>query len=390
MKPTNAGSIPTPEQFRRRFPVFDNKIFINSCSKGALSDRVSGAYEDYLRSWREQGSQWDEWMEKVERVRSLAADFFGCSTREMAVSFSASSAAAGVASALDFQSSRRKVLLGDFEFATMAQIWRAQQRRGAEIVPIRAEGGRLPAASYETRIDEQTLVVPIAHVCFRNGFRQDIQRIVAAAKDAGAYTVVDDYQSSGTFPVDVKALGCDFFVSGALKYLLGSSGLGFLYVREELVDRLQPLLTGWFGQEEPFAFDIDRASYHATARRFETGTLPIPSVYAGAAGLEVVSTVGPSAVAAHVETLASVLIDKAGERGWSLLSSAAPEERGPMVAIECRDAERAVAVLGEQGIVVSSRGSALRVSFHYYNIMQDVDALVDVLDRNSELVVSVE
>lgn len=177
MTSPGGGQIPTPAEFRRRFPILEDKIFINSCSKGALSDRVAGAYEDYLRSWREEGSQWAEWMENVERVRLLAASLVGCSTREIAVSFSVSTAAAGIASALDFGSKRRKVLLGDFEFSTMAQIWRAQARRGATIVPVRAEGERLPAAAYEAFLDDETLIVPMAHLCFRNGFRQDVRRM---------------------------------------------------------------------------------------------------------------------------------------------------------------------------------------------------------------------
>ncbi len=200
---------------------------------------------------------------------------------------------------------------------------------------------------------------------------------------------MDDYQSSGTRPLDVKAMGCDFLVTGTLKYLLGSSGLAFLYVRRELLDevaKLEPLVTGWFGQERPFDFDVERATYHHTARRFETGTPPVPNLYAGLAGLEALEDVGAETVAAAVEDLASRLIAGARERGFEVLTPEEPEHRGPLVVLGCRDAARLVELLAGKDIVVSARGNGLRVSFHYYNLPEDVDALFRVLDESPDLV----
>ncbi|TDI47409.1 MAG: aminotransferase class V-fold PLP-dependent enzyme [Acidobacteria bacterium] len=380
----------TPDAFRQRFPIFERKVFLNSCSKGALSQEVEKGYRDYLDSWRHEGSPWGDWVDKLEEVRGAFAAFIGAAADELAVSYSASTATASLLSALSFDGARNRIAIGDFEFPTIAQNAIVQDRRGAEIVHVRATNDRLPAEAYARGLDERTRLVCVTHVCYRNGYRQDLPRVIESARGVGAYTLVDDYQSSATFPLDVKELGCDFLVTGLLKYMLGSSGLGFLYVRKELIEKLEPLMTGWFGQEKPFDFDIERATYHASARRFETGTPPVPNLYAGLAGIRLAAEVGPAAVSTHVEMLASQLMSEARERGWSLLTPDEPSARGPLVVLESADADGAEAVVGAlaaRDIVVSARDAGIRVSFHYYNVQEDVDALIKALDEQAELLV---
>lgn len=379
---------PTPSEFRSRFPIFRNKIYLNSCSKGALSEEVQAAYASYLDSWREKGSAWEDWVETQERTRAKVARFIGASEDEVAVSFCASTALAGLASALSYEGARRRILLDDLQFPTVAHNWLAQARRGAVIGRVRAQGQRLPVRAFQEALDDSVLLASVTHVGFRNGYRQDLAAVVAAARDAGALTLIDDYQSSGTCPLDVHDLGCDFLVTGCLKYLLGSSGLAFLYARRELLERLEPTITGWFGQEKPYDFDIERATYHHSARRFETGTPPVPNLYAGLAGLDLLSSVDPSDVERHLAQLSSELIARAKDRGWSILTPEEPERRGPLVVIEAHDADRLVSVLGDEGIVVSARGNGLRASFHYYNTPEDVGHLVRALDAHADLVVA--
>lgn len=384
-RPTVDGVEPaTPESFRRRFPIFESKIFLNSCSKGALSREVEDAYAEYLSSWRTKGSPWDDWVETLEAARAGFATLVGCDPDEIAVTFCASTAAAGLLSALSFPEERNVILVGDFEFPTMVHNWLAQQKRGARIERVRASSDRLSAAAYEEKLLElgdRVAFVPVEHVCFRNGHRRDAGAVARAARAAGALSLVDDYQSTGTRPLDVRELGCDVLVTGALKYLLGSSGLGWMYVRRERVAELEPVMTGWFGQERPFDFDVERATYHASARRFETGTPPVPSLHAGLAGLSLIREVGLEAIGAHVDSLAAYAIARAGALGLRVITPEEPAARGPLVVLRANDAERVVSELGREGVIVSSRGQGLRVSFHYYNVQEDIDTLFEVLDR---------
>jgi selenocysteine lyase/cysteine desulfurase len=375
---TNIASI------RSRFPVFKNKVYLNSCSQGALSDAVEAALQEHIRSWHEEGSPWDRWVEEYEAARTAFAGFIGADPSEVAIVPSASVGISAVSSALDF-GKRRKVVMGEFEFPTMGQVWLAQQRRGAEIHFLAAENGKISPAQYANAIDAETLIVPLAHVCFMNGFRSDVKAISKLARDRGAYMMLDDYQDAGTRPIDVKALGLDFYVTGALKYLLSPSGVAFLYVRSELIEKLTPTITGWFGQQNPFGFDVRHFDPATTARRFEAGSPPVPHVYAVRAALGLLSEVGFENIAQHVASLAQALME--GARKLEIKIKTPADTRGPLVVLQMKDVEKVVAILAKQNIVASNRMDGLRVSFHLYNNLDDVRAVLDVLAKNLDLTV---
>jgi selenocysteine lyase/cysteine desulfurase len=200
------------ESIRNRFPVFKNKIYLNSCSQGALSDSVEEALLEHIRTWHDDGSPWDRWVEQYEAARASFANFIGAKPDEVAIVSCASAGISAIASALDFGGGRRKVVMGEFEFPTMGQIWLAQQVRGAEIQFIASQDGRIPASEYGKAIDETTLIVPVTGVCFMNGARSDVQAVATLARERGALVMLDDYQDCGTRPIDVKALRFDFYV----------------------------------------------------------------------------------------------------------------------------------------------------------------------------------
>ena len=390
MIPATTETSPAPtaalERFRARFPIFRQRVYLNSCSQGALSLEVEAAVANFLDSWRTLGSPWDRWVGEVERLRAAVAGMIGADADEVAVMPNASTAIAAIATALAFDADRRDVVLGEFEFPTMTHAWLAQQRRGARITWVKALGETLPVEHYAACIDEQTLIVPATHVCFRNGYRLDIPRLAAVCRERGAYCMLDDYQRTGTAPLDVHALGVDFMVTGALKYLIGPPGVAFLYVRRELIERLEPLSTGWFGRVDPFAFNIDRLDWSLSARRFEAGSPPVPIVYAATAGIELLRTVGPAAIEAQIARLVERFVRGARARGVEVATPDDPGARGPLVVVRSADAATLVRRLEGRGIIASARGTGLRVSFHAYNTEQDVDAVLEALAAEEALV----
>ncbi|MGH9685142.1 MAG: aminotransferase class V-fold PLP-dependent enzyme [Candidatus Acidiferrales bacterium] len=373
------------ESVRSRFPIFKNKIYLNSCSQGALCDAVEESLLAHIRSWDEDGSPWGRWVEKYESARASIARFIGARPEEVAIVSCASAGISAIASALNFNGRRRKVVMGEFEFPTMGQVWLAQKPRGAEIQFIPAKNGRIPEEAYAAAIDAQTLIVPLTHVCFMNGARSDVPAIAKLARDCGALVMLDDYQDCGTRPVDVKALDVDFYVSGALKYLLCPSGVAFLYVRPELIKSLTPTVTGWFGQQEPFAFDVKHFDPANTARRFESGSPPIPHVYAVPAALEVLAGVGFDRIAGHIRALTGALMD--GARQLKIKIKTPPDSCGPLVVLQVKDSDAVVKEFASCNIVVSNRMDGLRVSFHLYNTLDDVRAVVAALEKNINLVI---
>jgi selenocysteine lyase/cysteine desulfurase len=269
----------------------------------------------------------------------------------------------------------------------VGHIWLAQQRRGAQIVFAQAQGNQLPLSAFEETVDRDTALVSTTHVCYKNGFKTNVGALAELAHERGAHLLIDAYQSMGTQPMDVRALELDILVTGALKYLLGSPGVAFMYIRKELIERFEPTDTGWFGQENVFAYDVHQLRYAGSARRFETGSPPVPNVYASLAALQLIETVGLTAIQAHVQGLVGRFIDGARGRGLALLTPEEPAARGPLVMVRSTDAPKLVEALAREGILCSTRDGALRVSLHYYNTAGDVDAVLAALDRHPELVV---
>src|SRR5580765_2499075 len=372
------------QELRSHFRIFQRKIYLNSCSQGALSDAVQAGMEDYIASWHEQGSPWDLWVERYEAARTAFAQFINAGPDEVAIVTSASAGINSIASALNFRE-RKKVVMGEFEFPTMGHVWLAQRARGAEVHFVSAEGNRIPAANYESMIDRNTLIVPLTHVCFKNGFRSEVSAITQIAHRSGALVMLDDYQDCGTRPVDVKAMGLDFYVTGTLKYLLGPPGLAFMYVRKEIVSSLVPTVTGWFAQTNPFAFDPQHIDLSPTARRFESGSPPVPNVYAAVPGFQLLQRIGMENVADHIKKLTQSLLSCALDLGIRTKTPAG--SAGPLIVLQSKDSDLLVQKLAESDIVASNRHDGLRIAFHVYNTMDDVRAVVDVLKKNINLLV---
>ena len=367
---------------RARFPVFRKKIYLNSCSQGALSDAVEDGFREYVASWHEHGSPWDVWVERYEAARSQFASFIGVSADEVAIVPYVSAGINSVASALTFDH-RKKVVLGEFEFPTMGHIWLAQQKRGARVEFVNAVGNCIPTEHYERAIDHNTLIVPVTGVCFMNGFRSALSPVVQLAHANGALVMLDDYQDCGTRPVNVRTSEVDFYVTGTLKYLLGPPGLAFLYVRKELIASLQPTITGWFAQTNPFAFDVKHLDRALSARRFEAGSPPVPNIYSAMRGIALLQEIGLDNVSAHVAKLVRALL--AGAQKLGLHAKTSADGVGPLVVLQCTDAASLVNKLAASGIVCSNRHDGLRVSFHVYNTADDVQSLLEVLEQNFDL-----
>lgn len=368
---------------RSEFPVLGRKTYLNSGSYCALANSVKDAFGAYMDDRLLVGANWDVWVTKNEAVREGMARVLRANPDEVAVTASASAGINALASALDFTQRRNKVIVSDFEFPTNAQIWHAQERRGARVIHVpKADDGYIPLEHFEKLIDEDTQLVAVTHVCFRNGAKLDIPGIVRLARARGAKVLLDCYQSIGAVTVDVKALDVDFAVGGMLKYLLGTAGIGFLYVRNELIPTLVPANSGWFAQADIAAMDITANRPSLTARRFEAGTPPVANCYAAEAGLKFILEVGTEAIEKRVQELTARCMDRLEEIGWASLTPRQDERRGPMIAIKSRDSAMLFAKLMERDIVTSYRDSNIRATFHFYNTDEDTEAFIAAMAGN--------
>ena len=375
-----------PDSIKDRFPIVSQVAYANTCSQGALSVDVRAAYERYLSDWDEKGAPWELWVEHAEAVRGRFARLLNASPDEVAVTTSVSAGVSSLLSGLKFPDGRNKIVISDFEFPTIGQITHAQELVGRKVHHVAASADvTIPLERLAEEIDEETGLVAITYVSFRTGSKTDVAEVIRLANDAGAFILVDTFQVVGAIPIDVRALGADFVTGGALKYLLGSSGLGFLYCREDLLADIVPTQTGWFADEDIFKMDIYDYSPSPTARRFESGTPPIPNIYAGVAGMDLMHEIGIAATEQHVGRLTALLVEGLDRIGAKMMTPRDPAKRGPMIAVATTDELAMVGALAEDGILTSPRDGNIRLSFHCYNSEEDIARIVDGLERHSNL-----
>jgi selenocysteine lyase/cysteine desulfurase len=371
---------------RGEFPIFEHTTYANSCSQGALSNRVRAAAEEWLEGWDANGAEWDFWVERNEAARSAFAGLVHADPDDVAVTTSVSQGVSALVSALDLSGERNSIVISEYEFPTVGQIAHAQELRGAEVVHVRPEAdGRIPLERFAEAIDERTALVCCTAVSFRSGHRNDVTAIAQLGHEHGAIVLADSYQALGALELDVRTLGADVVTGGTVKYLLGSAGLGFMWLRGELRAALLPTQTGWFADEDIFAMSIADYSPHSSARRFDSGTPPVPSLYPGVAGMQLIAEAGVPKVEIHIRGLVDRLLAGLDELGAKVATARGERDYGPLICVVSTDPVALVEALAAERIVTSTRDANLRISLHLYNVDEDVDRILAGLRKHSHL-----
>jgi len=274
---------------------------------------------------------------------------------------------------------RNRVVYEEGNFPSVRYLYQAQP--DLEVVVTPDEAGILDA------IDEQTLLVPISHVLFKSAEIQNVEAIVHRAHEVDAHVVLDAYQSAGSIPFDVTALEVDFAVGGSVKWLCGGPGNGWLYVRPDLADRLEPTLVGWQAHARPFAFEPE-LEYADGSARFLTGTPNVPALYAATAGYDLIEEIGVDRIREHSVRQTQLLIDLLDAAGLDVASPRDPSRRGGMITVRTPEFEAVHTELAKRQIICDFRPDAgLRLGPHYYNtddeLRYTVDQIVEIVETGA-------
>jgi kynureninase len=377
----SAAAHPELEAYRDQFPILARKTYLNSCSLGALSRGSMEAMARFQELWNEHGAQaWYQlWMGELAALREKFARLINAQPHEIALAPNVSVALGEIANALDL-GGRQKVLVADRDFPTLAYQWLARQRQGLEVEFVSSpDGSALPTEQFIERIDDQTAVVATSRVFYLTGYMQDVKAIAEAAHRHGAYVVVDDYQGTGQIPLDVKALGVDFLVTGTLKWLMGGPGVAMIYAREDLIPRLAPSMTGWWASREQFEFRTTQLTFRDDAQRLEAGTPAVAAVYCASAALDLVEEVGVPRIRARTQALSDDLTRRIQEKGWTLLGPLESERRSSIVVVRAEQPAEIVHALTERNIVVDHRPDRVRISPHFYNTLAENEIIVEAM-----------
>lgn len=375
-----------PQLWRERFPILADTTYLVTHSLGAMPRAVYAKLQGFADQWATRGVRaWAEgWWDSPVAVGDLVGKLLNAPPGSVVMHQNVSMIQSVIASALDFSGPRNKVVYTEQEFPSVMYVWEALRKAGARIECVR--GDNAVGVSDERlleAIDETTKIVPISHVCFRTSFRQDAAAVCRRAKEVGALVLLDCYQSLGTVPIDVQALGVDMVCGGSVKWLCGGPGAGYLYVRPGLMEELEPRLTGWAAHESPFAFETGAQHYAEGPRRLLNGTPAVAALLAATAGYETVLEVGVETIRRHSIALTERLRRDVLARGFTSPSPADPEQRGGTLTVALREDESGpafVKALAERQILVDYRpGAGLRVSPHFYTLAEELERFVELL-----------
>src|SRR2546429_6427253 len=348
-------------EYRPRFPILRDTTYLINHSLGAMPAAAEERMLEYARMWKERGIRaWGEgWWEMPLTVGDQVGRIIGATPASTVMHQNVAVAEAIVLSCFRPVDPRRnRVVYEEGNFPSVRYLYQAQPELEVVVVPN-------DEAIVEA-IDERTLLVPITHVLYKTGEIQDVDAIVRRAHDVGAHVVLDAYQSAGIVPLDVKALNVDFAVGGSVKWLCGGPGNGWLYVRPDLAEVLEPTLTGRQAPARPFGFEPE-LEYADGAARFLTCTPNVPALYAATAGYDLIEEIGVQRIRENSLRQTQLLMDLFDAAGFEVGSPRDPARRGGTVTVRTPEFEAVHQELAERQILCDFQPEAgLRLGPHDY------------------------
>ena len=372
------------QKLRDQFPTLDNTNYLNTCSLGLLSNQSKDALLSYIDTWTTLGSSawYSDWIEKTNSLKAEFAKLINASPDEIAIMPSVSQAIAVISSCIDLNA-EDEVITSELDFPTIAHNFKARELKGqGKVKIVKSESMKyVDTEKFISQITEKTKLVATSRVYFLSGYINDYEKILKVAKNNNALFFLDDYQATGQLPINVKDEEIDIMVSGGLKWLLGGSGIVYMYVKKELIEQLEPSVTGWFSHKRQFEFDPHTIEFSDTVSRFETGTPSISAVYPAEQGLKFINDVGVENIRDRTLQLTSLLVNSLIDLGFSLKVPEDLNNHASITMIECSNPPLVVEELKKAGIIGDSRTGHVRVSPFFYNNESEMDHCVNVLSK---------
>src|SRR5687767_14797107 len=291
---------------------------------------------EYAETWATRGVRaWAEgWWKMPLTVGDEVGRIIGAEPGATVMHQNVSICQSLILSCFDPTPKRNKIVYSELNFPSVMYVYEAHARDGKlRIEMVKSDDGiTVPLERMLAAIDEETLLVPFSHVLFKSAFLQDAKAIIDRAHEVGAMVVLDTYQSAGTVPFNVKDLNVDFATGGSVKWLCGGPGAGYLYVRPDLIDQLEPKTTGWMAHEHPFAFEAEM-HYAPNITRFLHGSPAIPALYAAQSGYKVINEIGVTAIREKSVRQTGALIELAEDAGFRVTSPKSPAQRGGTITV---------------------------------------------------------
>jgi kynureninase len=367
--------------WRSEFPILDKTVYLISHSLGAMPKATYDRLHEYADMWATRGVRaWAEgWWDMPVTVGNDVARIIGAEPGTIVMHQNVSICQSLILSCLEPTPKRNKIVYSELNFPSVMYVYEAHARDGKlriETVPS-DDGITVSLERFLEAIDEETLLVPFSHVLFKSGFLQNAKAITDRAHEVGALVVLDAYQSAGTVPFNVKELGVDFATGGSVKWLCGGPGAGYLYVRPDLQNKLEPRTTGWMAHEHPFAFETE-LHYAPGITRFLHGSPAIPALYAAQSGYRIINEIGVDKIREKSVRQTTRLIALAEEAGFKVTSPKNSADRGGTITVGHEEAAAVTNELIRREFIVDYRpGAGVRISPHFYTKDEELELVIN-------------
>lgn len=360
---------------REPFPVTEGCTFLDVANHSPPSTPVKAAIAVYLDDWDRLARHGDA---RVEQANESFARLIGARPHEIACQPNTSRGLATAAGSIPFKRGDN-VVVNDLENWANVYPWTGLRQRGVEVRIVRGMGGAVHLDDLKATVDDRTRAVAISQVQWLTGARHALRPLAELAHGHGAYLVVDGIQAAGALRVDVKRDQVDFYACGSYKWLLGPSGAGFLYAREDILSELRPNETGYRAVKE---HSLEEPALKNTAQKLEFGEPSYLSFVGTKAGIDLILSLGPERIEGQVLRLSGRLYDGLSSLGVSLVTPEGAGLRSGVVSFATDATEQHFGRLSKEGFIVSLRPAGMRVSTGFYNTFEEVDRLLDRLAAN--------
>jgi selenocysteine lyase/cysteine desulfurase len=369
-------------EIRSLFPITKNYVYLNHAAVSPPSIRVRDAMAGLIDDVVERGAVgYDDWLKTYERTREAAARLVNARSHEIAFMHNTSEAISTVANGIRWREGDT-IVTSNVEFPSNFYPWmRIGQEHGVEMKLAPEREGRVEAEELLALVDDRTRVVAISWVQFSSGFRSDLRRIGQFCRERDIIFMIDAIQALGGLELDVERDSVDAFAADAHKYLLGPEGIALLYVSDRVIDRIRPTVVGWTSVKN-YEKHLDyNLNYRDGARRFEYGTLNTAGVYGLGAALDLFLEVGPKKIEEYLLDLSDYLAERLSAKGYGVVSSRRRSEASAIVTCkhERHTPKDLYWLLRSKNIITAPRAGRLRISPHFYNTREDIDALIEAL-----------
>lgn len=321
----------------------------------------------------------------TDTVRSLLARLFQVDVDEIALTEGASAAANLVVDLLS-STEGANVVVDEFTYPSSVFPWRIPPREHIEVRCVEARDGVITLEEIARHVDDRTLAISVSHVSAFEGFKHDLAALARLAHAHRSVLIVDGTQAAGAMPLNLHELGVDFYFAATLKWLLGTAGVGVLYVARKHLSR-KPTRAGYMSMG---SFETEGARFRSSAQRYELGFPNLLGLAYVQPGLELLLDIGLEKIQSHVQQLAGFCMTGLTERGFHVVTPTEPEHRHSVIAAYSPDAIPLWMTLRSQGIDVgvipektSLRypGCLFRVDPHFFNQRSDIDRMFEAIDR---------